>query len=66
MALEMYEYSQCRQHEQEQEHTPSLRLLAAYEDGSLVLFELGHSRWIQLWRVRLHNEASKWGCYQPS
>ncbi|TIB12692.1 hypothetical protein E3P92_02504 [Wallemia ichthyophaga] len=57
MALEMYEYSQCRQHEQEQEHTPSLRLLAAYEDGSLVLFELGHSRWIQLWRVRLHNEA---------
>lgn len=52
MALKLYEYVDTH------------RLLAAYEDGSLVQFELQSTHWKQLWRVRKHKEAGVWGFFE--
>ncbi|TIC14320.1 WD40 repeat-like protein [Wallemia mellicola] len=38
-------------------HADTHRLLAAYEDGSVVLYHLENMTWKELWRVKKHNEA---------
>lgn len=40
-------------------HADTHRLLAAYEDGSVVLYHLENMTWKELWRVKKHNEAGR-------